>query len=297
MVSVCVLSYNHEKYLRDCLEGIVMQRTTFPIEAWVHDDASTDSSQEIIKEYQQRYPEIIKPILQTENQYSKKEGSILQNHVYPHCAGKYIALCEGDDYWIDPLKLQKQVDYLESHPQKDLCCTASRRYVQVGKTFENIDGSILCENYETCIQGSNDIYTATVLVRQGALQNCVSELAMILPPDLMFDTAYWYWFSYHQKVKFLDEPMAVYRILENSASHTTDSKVQSYMLWRFLRLKLYFLIHYPLRKNQNGVIQCIISEIEQYAEWERYCGQQEVRNSKKYKLGAKLLNPIIKISK
>lgn len=117
MVSVCVLSYNHEKYLRDCLEGIVMQRTTFPIEAWVHDDASTDKSQEIIKEYQQRYPEIIKPILQTENQYSKKEGSILNRFVFPKCTGKYIALCEGDDYWIDPNKLQKQVDYLEAHPE------------------------------------------------------------------------------------------------------------------------------------------------------------------------------------
>lgn len=115
-VSVCVLSYNHEKYLRDCLEGIVMQRTTFPIEAWVHDDASTDSSQEIIKEYQQRYPDIIKPILQAENQYSKKQGSILQNFLYPHCEGEYIALCEGDDYWIDPYKLQKQVEFLDVHP-------------------------------------------------------------------------------------------------------------------------------------------------------------------------------------
>lgn len=120
-VSVCVLSYNHEQYLRDCLEGIVMQKTTFPIEAWVHDDASTDSSQEIIKEYQQRYPDIIKPILQTENQYSKKQGSILQNFLYPHCAGEYIALCEGDDYWIDPYKLQKQVDFLDAHRDYVAC--------------------------------------------------------------------------------------------------------------------------------------------------------------------------------
>lgn len=122
IVSVCVLSYNHEKYLRDCLEGIVKQKTTFPIEAWVHDDASTDSSPLIIKEYQNRYPDIIKPILQTENQYSKKDGSIIAKFVYPICTGKYIALCEGDDYWIDPYKLQKQVDFLETHP--DYSCHA-----------------------------------------------------------------------------------------------------------------------------------------------------------------------------
>lgn len=131
MVSVCVLSYNHEKYLRDCLEGIVMQRTTFPIEAWVHDDASTDKSQEIIKEYQQRYPEIIKPILQTENQYSKKEGSILKRFVFPKCTGKYIALCEGDDYWTDPYKLQKQVDFMDTHPDYVACF--HNAYVQSGK--------------------------------------------------------------------------------------------------------------------------------------------------------------------
>ena len=122
MVSICVLSYNHEKYLRDCLDGVVMQKTTFSIEAWVHDDASTDSSADIIKEYQQKYPDIIKPILQKENQYSKKEGSILAKFVYPKCSGKYIALCEGDDYWTDPYKLQKQVDFLESHPDFSMCC-------------------------------------------------------------------------------------------------------------------------------------------------------------------------------
>jgi len=121
MVSVCVLSYNHEKYLRDCLEGIVMQKTTFPIEVWVHDDASTDSSPDIIRAYQNRYPNVIKPILQTENQYSKRQGSILSRFVFPKCTGKYIALCEGDDYWTDPLKLQKQVDFLEGHEEYSMC--------------------------------------------------------------------------------------------------------------------------------------------------------------------------------
>ena len=141
MVSVCVLSYNHEKYLRDCLEGIVMQRTTFPIEAWVHDDASTDSSQDIIREYQQRYPDVINPILQTENQYSKHESSILAKFVFPKCRGKYIAYCEGDDYWTDPLKLQKQVDFLESHLEYEVCAHETIFKDKSGK-------EILCSDYE-----------------------------------------------------------------------------------------------------------------------------------------------------
>ncbi len=120
MVSVCVLSYNHERYLRQCLDGIFMQKVSFPIEVRVHDDASTDKSQDIIREYQERYPNVLKPILQSENQYSKG-GGILAKFLFPLCEGKYIALCEGDDYWTDPLKLQKQVDFLEGHGDYSMC--------------------------------------------------------------------------------------------------------------------------------------------------------------------------------
>lgn len=122
LVSIKCLVYNHEPYLRQCLEGFVMQKTNFRFEAVVHDDASTDGSAAIIREYAEKYPDIIKPIYETENQYSKHDGS-LRCIVNSACKGKYIALCEGDDYWIDPLKLQKQVDFLEAHPDYILCGT------------------------------------------------------------------------------------------------------------------------------------------------------------------------------
>ena len=114
LVSIRCLVYNHEPYLRQCLEGFVMQKTNFRFEAIVHDDASTDGSAEIIREYAEKYPDIIKPIYETENQYSKHDGS-LRRIMNAACKGKYIAMCEGDDYWIDPLKLQKQVDFLENN--------------------------------------------------------------------------------------------------------------------------------------------------------------------------------------
>lgn len=120
MVTIRCITYNHEPYIRQCLEGFIMQKTNFRFEAIVHDDASTDETANIIREYAEKYPDIIKPIFETENQYSKLDGSI-QRIMSEHIHGKYVAMCEGDDYWVDPLKLQKQVDFLESNPKYSMC--------------------------------------------------------------------------------------------------------------------------------------------------------------------------------
>jgi glycosyltransferase involved in cell wall biosynthesis len=120
VVSICSLAYNHERYIRDCLEGFLMQETTFPVEILIHDDASTDNTANIIREYEARYPRLIKSICRTENQFSKgKVGAPL--HAYPGKRGEYIANCEADDYWTDPLKLQKQVDFLDRNPDYVMC--------------------------------------------------------------------------------------------------------------------------------------------------------------------------------
>ncbi len=116
LVSIRCLVYNHEPFLRQCLDGFVMQQTTFPFEAIVHDDASTDGSAAIIREYAEKYPDIIKPIYETENQWGKHDGSlrrVMDAAMHPN--SKYVALCEGDDFWTDPNKLQMQVDVLENH--------------------------------------------------------------------------------------------------------------------------------------------------------------------------------------
>ncbi|PWM79670.1 MAG: glycosyl transferase family 2 [Phascolarctobacterium sp.] len=120
LVSVVCTCYNHGKYIREALDSILKQKTNFMFEVIVHDDASTDNSAEIIKEYYNNYPDIIVPILQTENQYSKNVR-INSTFIYPKVRGKYIALCECDDYWIDDTKLQKQVEYLESHAECSAC--------------------------------------------------------------------------------------------------------------------------------------------------------------------------------
>jgi len=122
---VC-LAYNHEKYIRQCLDGFVMQETNFPFEIIVHEDASTDSTASIIREYEANYPNLFHPIYQTENQYSKKDGSVTR-FALGAVRGKYIAMCEGDDYWTDPQKLQKQFDAMELDTSLSFCSHNFRR--------------------------------------------------------------------------------------------------------------------------------------------------------------------------
>jgi glycosyltransferase involved in cell wall biosynthesis len=119
-VSVLCAAYNHENYIRNALEGFVSQKTNFGYEVLINDDLSTDGTAAIIREYEEKYPHIIKAVYQTENQYSKGI-SIVRGILAPMSSGKYIALCEGDDWWIDPNKLQKQYDYMQAHPECYVC--------------------------------------------------------------------------------------------------------------------------------------------------------------------------------
>ena len=170
-VSVCCLAYNHASYIRQCLDGFLMQKTNFPIEILIHDDASTDGTQDIIREYEAKYPDIIKPIYQKENQYSKGI-SISLTYNWSRAKGKYVAICEGDDYWTDPYKLQKQVDFLESHPDYVMCSHRFNQYIQ--------DKNLLEEEKDLTFQGSDyDLknliggkwltQTLTVMYRRSAL--------------------------------------------------------------------------------------------------------------------------------
>lgn len=119
-VSIICNTYNHEAYIKRALDGFVSQKTDFDYEVLIHDDASTDGTANIIREYENRYPKLIKPIYQIENQYSKGIN-VTSKFGVPRVNGKYIAICEGDDYWTDIYKLQKQYNEMEKHPEVDMC--------------------------------------------------------------------------------------------------------------------------------------------------------------------------------
>jgi len=116
VVSVCCITYNQELYIEDALEGFLIQKTDFPFELIVHDDASTDKTVDIIREYAVAYPSIVKPILQSENQFSTNIHLPSKN-TWTRAKGEYIALCEGDDYWLSDNKLQKQIDFIRENPE------------------------------------------------------------------------------------------------------------------------------------------------------------------------------------
>ena len=165
-VSIICTTYNHEAYIRDALEGFIRQKTTFPFEVIVYDDASTDKTADIIREYEKNYPTIIKPIYENENQYSKKDGS-LGRILYNNVKGKYIAVCEGDDYWINPLKLQKQVDLLESNPQIDICATGAKTEL-AGKFYGEIapsDKDTIFTPEQVILGGGGFVATASLVFR------------------------------------------------------------------------------------------------------------------------------------
>lgn len=262
LVSIRCLVYNHEPYLRQCLDGFVMQKTSFAFEAIVHDDASTDGSAAIIREYAEKYPDIIKPIYEKENQYSKHDGSIRRiMNAAIHPAAKYIAMCEGDDYWIDPLKLQKQVDFLEANPEYGLVHTEVDQWYQK-------DG-ILIQNYNKTNNNKipdGDVFEAlmdpdkyliklpTVLFRRELiLRTDQDEFRSALPS---YDLAIWLNFSKYTKFKYLPDSTAVYRVLLNSMSnisgdarkrHMFHKQIQSIRRYYAEKYEVSTVVQYKLR--------------------------------------------------
>ena len=133
LVTVFCLAYNHEKYIRTTFEGFVKQKTSFKFKVLVHDDASTDSTPDIIREYMEKYPDMFEAILQDENKY--QQGiDIEDKYLLPKIDTKYVAACECDDYWTDPNKLQMQVEYMEKHPECSLCVHDTEKIFENGRS-------------------------------------------------------------------------------------------------------------------------------------------------------------------
>lgn len=230
LVAIRCITYNHEPYIRDALEGFVMQKTNFPFVAIVHDDASTDGTADIIREYAAKYPDIIKPIYETENQYSRRDGSLsrIMNEACAKTGAKYYALCEGDDYWTDPLKLQKQVDFLESHPECSYLFTDARLHYETGLS----DYTYHVENRE---YSRYELYnrwlvpTPTVVYRQEVLHSdCFKILSNIKKP-LFGDLSLCMAASTIGKIYGMNEVMCGYRRLSSGATSTLRRDLYGYM--------------------------------------------------------------------
>lgn len=223
LVSICTLAYNHKKYISESIESFLMQKTNFQFEILIHDDASTDGTEEIIRDYELKYPEIIKPLYEKENQWVQgRRGSAVFN--FPRAHGKYIALCEGDDYWTDPYKLQKQVDFMEKNPEYGLVYADILVIDANGKAVNNYlpylglkkaykSGNIFFDLLE-----NNFIPTMTVCVRKELIMSLLSLKS--IDYKYVYDMWFWLNISAKTKVMFFNEKLAAYRIHPNGITNS-----------------------------------------------------------------------------
>lgn len=210
LVNILSFSYNHAKYLKQTIESFVMQKTNFPFEVIISDDASTDNSQEIIKECAQKYPDIIKPFLGEKNIGITE----ITYKIYNKINAKYVALCDGDDYFSDPYKLQKQVDFLETHPECSLCFHPVKVvFEQSDKPDETFPMPDYRFNKDILtledIMAHNFIQTNSVMYRWRFSDQKFED---VFPRDII--PGDWFLHLMHADVGnigFLDEEMAVYR--------------------------------------------------------------------------------------
>lgn len=236
LVSVVCDVYNHEPYLRQCFDGFVMQKTNFKFEVLVHDDASTDKSAEIIIEYTNKYPDIFKPIIQKENQYSKGVD-IWKIYQFPRVKGKYVAFCEGDDYWIDPLKLQKQVTAIESDSKNTMVYTAFSTVDETGNSIYRYD-----LHYNMCKSKSGNIFPFLLFRNVVMTVSCmvnrnVLESKLYLDCNKSLDYNLFLAASSLGNCIYLDYETCSYRKVGNSMTNSNSNIVQQ----RFLQVWEYYV--------------------------------------------------------
>lgn len=207
-VSVICTAYNQETYIRDALESFIRQKTNFDYEVIVHDDASTDRTAEIIAEYARKYPDLIKPIFQKENQYSQGINMELK-HILPQVKGQYIALCEGDDYWIDENKLQLQVDFLDQNPGYSACVhnsyelnmTTNKQTVMYGCEDCDIQAGQIIKD------GNSEYYQTASLMYRTEYMHDVPEFLQ----EYFLDYLLGIYLSLKAPIRFMGRIMSVYR--------------------------------------------------------------------------------------
>ena len=237
LVSVLCTAYNHEAYLRDALESFVTQQTSFAFEVLVNDDVSTDSTRDIIREYAAKYPAIIRPFYQKENLYSQNID-IYQTVFYPNARGKYVAFCEGDDYWTDPTKLQRQVDWLEAHPAYSACVHNTVLHFCAGNGEADrplVSRSSDCDiSLADIIPGMSGAYHTSSLVAKAEL--------LASPPDFYYVASEYgfgdypdaLWLGLHGPIRYLDRCMSVYRINSTPAAWSSGVDGQYGKLRQFI---------------------------------------------------------------
>ncbi len=216
MISIICNTYNHENYIRQTLDGFIAQKTQYSFEVLIHDDASTDGTANIIREYEQKYPKIIKPIYQTENQYSQGIN-VSGKYQYSRAQGKYLAFCEGDDYWCNPNKLQKQVSFLEQNPGYSACVHQTQVISDDGKPLALFSEFTKEGDIEKLNEYMDFPHTSSFLLRNPFIDN--SERGRYLQKYISYwDKSMVIYMFRTGKIHFLPDIMSCYRCVTDKGT-------------------------------------------------------------------------------
>ena len=230
MVSIICTAYNHEKYIRQTLESFLNQKTNFRFEILVHDDASTDGTAEIIREMAETYPDVIFPTLQTENQYSK--NPLITELLVPKASGKYIAICEGDDYWVDSDKLQLQVDWLEEHQDYSACVhNTTVLNCETGNTVlynqnDHVDRDFLLDDV---LYGVGHAYHTSAIVARHEYYSNLPDFFYISARHRVGDHPRAIWCAINGKIRYMSKAMSVYRQFSAPSSWSVRVREADYI--------------------------------------------------------------------
>ncbi len=252
LVSIICVTYNQEKYIAQALESFLVQETNFDFEVLVHDDASTDKTPKILKKYAQKYPAIIKPIFEKKNQYSRGKTDFIK-HMHESAKGKYLAQCEGDDYWTDPTKLQRQVDFMEEHSDYSMCFHPVEVVFDKNEEKNFINPSPKPGNKFTVeeLLKANFIQSNSVMYKKQTYKNVPHD---VTPLD-------WYISLYHAqfgKIGFINRVMSVYR--RHQGGLWWSSYKDNDVFWKqfgLTHLKFYAEVYklYGDTKKYKGIIE------------------------------------------
>jgi glycosyltransferase involved in cell wall biosynthesis len=257
LVSAHMIAYNHAPYIAEAIEGVLQQKTNFPFELVIGEDCSTDGTREIVFEYQKKYPDIIRVVTSDKNVGGKKNSY----RTMKACRGRYIAFCEGDDYWHHPEKLQKQVNYMESHPECGL--VYSRYDVYDVKSKKEIKDFLNCGNWEVLKNPSISDFvaprdelwvgctTCTVMVRRTLYEQIIESDPYLHQGEqfLMGDTQLWAELSLISEVSYITESLATYRLLPESATRSEDIKKGLRFCISACEMKLYLCDKHKLSED------------------------------------------------
>lgn len=229
MVSIICNTYNHEGYIEQTIKGILAQKTKFKFELLIHDDCSTDNTAGIIKKYEKKYPDIIKPIYQKSNQYSKRVP-ISSSYQFPRARGEYLAWCEGDDFWIDVNKLQKQVDFLERNMKYISCVhkymvVDKEGHVQNIKTFGYYEkgGEYTLNDYEN---GELPSQLSTVVSRNIFTNSNFEYNRLFGKIKLQGDVKFFLYLLAHGDIYRMDDTMSAYRFVCETGGGSWSSRTR-----------------------------------------------------------------------